>query len=236
MPVLWSLPYPGANIIEPCPECAEHGNPTDVVCRFCGYPFPSRGDAPRALGTPEPPATSVAPPAPLTAIVPGPGNRAKRRRQRAAPIVLGALIITLVAGLVLIPGARDNVPSAVPAVGKNADDVLRQMQGAGIPITAGRPADAKFNEMIDHNDCKSSRSFVRTDTEDTGWGFACVRPSSGAYRRMSSAFDDIPMITGPMFVDDDNGEVVVLGFGWPADASKTIYDAIGGSKGTYLVE
>jgi hypothetical protein len=28
----------------------------------------------------------------------------------------------------------------------------------------------------------------------------------------------------------------VFGFGWPADASKTIYDAIEGSGGTYLVE
>jgi hypothetical protein len=29
-----------------------------------------------------------------------------------------------------------------------------------------------------------------------------------------------------MYVDDHHGEIIVFGFGWPTDASKTIYDAI----------
>jgi hypothetical protein len=44
------------------------------------------------------------------------------------------------------------------------------------------------------------------------------------------------VLIGPLYVDDGDGEVIVLGFGWPADASKTFYDAIGASDGSYLVE
>jgi hypothetical protein len=41
--------------------------------------------------------------------------------------------------------------------------------------------------------------------------------------RMNAAFDDVPLLMGPLFVDDGGGEVLILGYGWPADASKTIY-------------
>ncbi|HEX6049293.1 MAG TPA: hypothetical protein VFZ21_08490 [Gemmatimonadaceae bacterium] len=60
--------------------------------------------------------------------------------------------------------------------------------------------------MVRDNGCKSSRAFVRTDTDDIGWGFICVRPPADAYQRVSVAFDEIPMLVGPLYVDDSDGE------------------------------
>jgi hypothetical protein len=149
--------------------------------------------------------------------------------------VLGVLGLVVVA-LMVIPGARDKLPTGVPVVGRDAGTVYDQLVRAGLPITHGEPSSREFRDMVRTNGCKSSRPFVRTDTEDTGWGFICVKPPAKAYNRISDAFDDIPMLIGPMYVDDGDGEVIVFGFGWPADASKTIYDAIGASRGTYLIE
>jgi hypothetical protein len=50
--------------------------------------------------------------------------------------------------------------------------------------------------------------------------------ATDAQRRISDAFDDIPLLIGPLYVDDGDGDgdgdVMVFGFGWPVDASKTI--------------
>lgn len=197
-----------------CPECAERTDAADHACRFCGHRFDSTGEAQPARGVER--------------------NAPQRTRRRwfAGVGVVGVVV----ALLALVPGARDNIPGSVPVVGKDATDVFGQLQRAGLPITDGRPASSDYDDMIDRNGCKSSRPFVRTDTEDSGWGFICVKPPGAAYRQMNSAFDEVPMLAGPLFVDDGGGDVLVLGLGWPPDASKTMYTAIGGSGGSYLVE
>jgi hypothetical protein len=157
----------------------------------------------------------------------------RRRRWQVGGV---GVVGTVIAAVLIVPGARDNVPAIVPVLGRDADSVYSQLQRAGLPIADGEPSTEDFREMVRSNGCKSSRPFVRTDTDDTGWGFICVRPPTEAYNRIADAFDKIPMLVGPLYVDDGDGEVVVFGFGWPADASKTVYDAIGGSEGTYLVE
>jgi len=159
--------------------------------------------------------------------------RPARSRRRLGLAGVGAAVI---AALLIIPGARDWLPVDVPVVGRDANTVFAQLTRAGLPIADGEPTSQDFREMVHNNGCGSSRAFVRTDTGDTGWGFICVKPPAEAYQRISDAFDEIPLLIGPMYVDDGGGEVIVFGFGWPADASKTIYDAIGASGGTYLVE
>ena len=141
-----------------------------------------------------------------------------------------------IVALTVVPGARNSMPEGLPVVGRNAEDVYGQLKAAGLPVAPGRPASSDYDDLIDNNACSSSKGFVRTDTADTGWGFICVKPPAEAHERMSDAFDEVPMLVGPMFVDDGPGDVVIFGFGWPADASKTIYDAIGASGGTHLVE
>jgi hypothetical protein len=69
----------------------------------------------------------------------------------------------------------DFIPADVPLVGRNADDVFRDMQEAGLPITDGRPQSEEFADVIDQNACKSSRGVVRTDAE-VGWALICVKP------------------------------------------------------------
>jgi hypothetical protein len=113
--------------------------------------------------------------------------------------------------------------------------VYSDLRDAGLPITDGKPADPDYQRLTEHNACRSSRSFVRTDS-DTGWAVICVDPPRENYRRISDAFDDVPLLIGPLYVDDGAGETVIFGFGWPADASKQMYDAIGASGGNYLVE
>ena len=162
--------------------------------------------------------------------------KARSHRQRRRRVAGGGLIGLVVGSLLVIPGARDNLPANVPVVGRDADTILSQLTRAGLPIAHGEPRSEDFRSMVRRNGCRSSRSFVRTDTDDTGWGFICVKPPAEAYKRISGAFDDIPLLVGPLYADDNDGEVIVFGFGWPADASKTVYDAIDGSSGTYLVE
>jgi len=159
-------------------------------------------------------------------------HRWRRRGWLGVLGVAGAAAVALFA----IPGARDKLPASVAVVGRDAGTVFDQSTRAGLPITDGVPGSPDFRDMVRNNGCKSSRSFVRTDTAETGWGFICVRPPDGAYRRVSGAFEEIPMLVGPLYVDDGDGEVIVFGFGWPADASKLVYDAMGASGGTYLVE
>lgn len=186
------------------------------------HEIPDQGDGEQGDGEPGAPPERVSVPV------------ARRRRGRRFG-VLGTLGLIVLA-LLVIPGARDKLPAGVPVVGRDAGTVYDQLVRAGLPIADGEPSSEEFRDMVRSNGCQSSRPFVRTDTDDTGWGFICVKPPAEAYDRISGAFDDIPMLVGPLYVDDSDGEVIVFGFGWPADASKTIYDAIGGSGGTYLVE
>jgi len=150
--------------------------------------------------------------------------------RRLIPIaVLGAVI----AAALLIAGARDSLPSQLPLISRDADTVYSQLTRAGLPITNGEPKSEDFRSIVRRSGCASSRAFVRTDTEDTGWGFICVDAPQEAYRRISGAFKEIPLLVGPLYVEDGDGEVLVFGFGWPIDASKTVYDAIE-ADGTYL--
>jgi hypothetical protein len=73
---------------------------------------------------------------------------------------------------------------------------------------------------------------VRTDS-DRGWGLFCVQPSKAAFRRLSSAFDGMPSLVGPLYVDDERAEVIVFGLGRPSDASEIVAEAID-AHGSYL--
>ena len=153
------------------------------------------------------------------------------RRRRMA--VGGGGLLAVVGVFAALNAAGSNpLPGSVPVIGRNATSVFKQIQSDGLPITDGEPADPKFREMTRHNACKSSRSFVRSDA-DQGWGVVCVRPPQDVYRQISRAFETVPALLGPLWVDDHEGDVIVFGFGWPANASKMIFDAIGAS-GTYI--
>jgi hypothetical protein len=145
--------------------------------------------------------------------------------------VLAAVVATF-AGL----NATGNnpLPGSVPVIGRTADSIFNKIENAGLPITDGVPADAKFRSMTRNNACKSSRSFVRSDAE-SGWGLICVAPPHSVYRRISRAFDGVPMLMGPLYVDDGDGDLVIFGFGWPPNASKQIAKAAG-AEGSYLVD
>jgi hypothetical protein len=160
-----------------------------------------------------------------------PSHRARNRTVGG-----GSLIAAVIVAVLLIPGARDKLPAGIPLVGRDADTVYAQIKRAGLPITDGEPSSEDFRRMVHNNGCKSSRSFVRTDNDDVGWGFICVKPPADVYRRVSDAFENVPLLVGPMYVDDGGGDVIIFGFGWPGDASKTIYDAVDGNGGNYLVE
>lgn len=149
--------------------------------------------------------------------------------------MVGAVAAAAVAVLV-IPGVRDRLPAGTPLLGPTANSVYEKLRAAGLPITDGEPADPSFRRMVRRNSCASSRSFVRTDTADVGWGFICVDPPRDAYQRMSRAMDGVPLLIGPLFVDDGGGEVIIFGIGWPVEASRKMYRAIGASGGTYLVK
>lgn len=117
----------------------------------------------------------------------------------------------------------------------SADEVFDAMVAAGLPITDGTPANSEFRSVVDSNRCADSRAFVRTDTVDTGWGFICVGIDQATFERVSEAFDKPPLIVGPLYADAFDGKIVVLGFGWPIDASQIAHDALGDPEGRYLV-
>lgn len=136
--------------------------------------------------------------------------------------------------LYFVPALRSQVPAAVPVFGKSADAVFRDITSAGLPVTEGEPASADFRSLVKHNACKSSRSFVRSD-DDQGWALICVKPTAEAFARLSDAFEGMPALLGPMYVDDNDGEVVVFGLGWPANSSKLVAEAIH-ADGSYIVD
>lgn len=214
-------PAPSATFgeLEPVPGAAATG----------GTPEPAPRSA-ATVGTPEPApgaAATVGTPTPV------PNRRPVRRRRRrlggGLSLVLGAL-----AALYFLPALREQVPASVPLVGKNADSVYEQLLAAGVPVADGVPADADFRRMVDENACESSRPFVRSDAEQ-GWGLICVKPPADAFRRTSDTYNEMPMLLGPLYVEDGGGEVVVFGFGWPGNASEMIADAIN-ADGEYLVQ
>lgn len=167
-----------------------------------------------------------------TATVADPRSRRRRRRRIGGGAV--ASVLAVAAALYLVPDLREKVPTSMPVIGKNADTVFGQIKDAGLPITDGVPADSEFRDMVKNNVCESSRTFVRSDA-DMGWGLICVNPPDSAYRRMSNALDGVPMFMGPLYVDDNHGDVIVFGLGWPTNASKQVANAID-ANGTYLVE
>ena len=157
-------------------------------------------------------------------------THATRRRGSTARIAIGALCVASFA--VVVGGCSANpVPAGVPGVGRDANDVYRDIKAAGFPVTDGHPT-GQFRDIATNNACDSSRTFVRTDS-NVGWAMICVRPPRSTFNRISHAFDDVPMIAGPLYLDDDDGKVVIFGFGWPAKTSKQFADAIG-ADGSYL--
>jgi hypothetical protein len=168
--------------------------------------------------------------------VSAPGKVADPRRRRRRRVG-GGLVSTLVAvaaAVYFVPGLRENVPAAVPVVGKNADTVFKQLQQDGLPVTHGEPASTEFRDMVHNNACRSSKAFVRSDA-DQGWGFICVGSPEGTRQRISDAFTDLPVLMGPLYVDDDGGDTIIVGLGWPGNASKMVAEAIN-ADGTYLLE
>jgi hypothetical protein len=163
-----------------------------------------------------------------------PTRRQIRRRRRGAVGALTALL--LLGGGVAVKTGHNPLPADIPVVGRDATDVFNDIKRAGLPVTDGTPSSSEFRAIVESNSCESSRSFVRSDS-DMGWAMICVNPPASAHERLSSAFaEDVPMLTGPLYVDDGSGDVVVFGMGWPPDASKQIYDAMGASGGNYLTE
>ena len=122
----------------------------------------------------------------------------------------------------------------VPLVGATADDVFREMTAAGLPITDGLPAAQDWQDVVGENACRSSRSFVRSDA-DRGWGLICVGLSKAAFQRLSGRFDGASALLQPLYVHDQNGDVVIFGFGWPSNASELVAKAID-ADGSYLAD
>lgn len=158
----------------------------------------------------------------------------RRRRRRRVGGGLVSALVALAAAVYFLPSLRENVPAAVPVVGKDASTVFKQLQQDGLPVTHGEPASADFRDMVHNNACKSSKAFVRSDA-DQGWGFICVGAPEGARQRMSDAFTDIPVFMGPLYVDDDGGDTIIVGLGWPGNAPKMVAEAIN-ANGNYLLE
>jgi hypothetical protein len=179
-----------------------------------------------------PPTGPVGQPMTVTGGTPPPAPpRRKRRGRRAGAGAGGVLVALLIAGVVLVKTGHNPLPADVPLVGRTADDVYRDIKDAGYRVTDGHPT-GQFRNVAENNSCKSSRTFVRTDA-DVGWAVICVKPPRSAYRRLSAAFENVPSLIGPLYLDDSNGELVIFGFGWPEKASKQIYDAVG-ADGSYL--
>jgi hypothetical protein len=191
-----------------------------------GSPFEAPHSDPESARPPAGDAYTAAPGPPP----PAPKRRRKRRRRAGG----FAALLVAAAAIAYASGGSDEL-SALPVVGRDANTVYRDIRAAGLPVTDGRPSSSDYDDLVDRNACESSRTFVRTDT-DVGWAIICVDPPAGAYRRMNDAFDEVPTLMGPLYVDDGGGDVVIFGLGWPADASKQLYDAIGGSGGGYLVD
>lgn len=161
-------------------------------------------------------------------------QRSKTRTRgvrRGVSATLLAVIVAAVAWLKV--GGHNPLPVGVPLIGKDAGDIYNEIHDAGWPVAPGQPKSNRFADLVKHNSCSSSKAFVRTD-RDVGWAIICVKPPHQAYERLSSAFNNVPMFMGPLYVDDGDGNVVIFGFGWPADTSKKFYDAIGASGGNYL--
>ena len=163
----------------------------------------------------------------LAASAPTAGRRGSHRR--ALFIVIGLTICSVLA--LTLTGVLRGVP--VPGAKPSAASVYRDLEAAGLPITDGRPADPKFAEMVRENGCAQSRSFVRSDA-DQGWGFICVGLDREAFERVSSGFESVPALLGGLYADAYSGDVVVVGFGWPDDASELVHKAIGDDQGTFL--
>lgn len=87
--------------------------------------------------------------------------------------------------------------------------------------------------MVRENGCAQSRSFVRSDA-DQGWGFICVGLDREAFKHVSSGFESVPAMLGALYVDAYDGDVVIMGFGWPDDASELVHKAVGDDRGTFL--
>ena len=188
---------------------------------------PGGHPAPTAAVTPPPgPLGSASPPQRTVVHATPDGHRPKRRRRGAA--VGGGVVAAAVAAFLVVPSLRNQLPAGVPVVGKNADTVWAQIQDSGLAVGEGEPSAPRFRELAQSNACKSSHSFVQTE-EDTGWAIICVKPPADAYRSMRESMNGVPALLAPMWVDQNHGEVVIFGMGWPGKASQQIAEAIGGN-------
>src|SRR4051812_17189672 len=163
-------------------------------------------------------------------------QKAKQSRKRVRRGAGGGVLAILIAAVVWLKvGGENPLPAGVPVIGRDATDIYNDVKEAGYPVAPGRPRQSKFSDILKNNSCRSSKGFVRTD-KDVGWAIICVKPPHDAYQRMSKAFESVPVIVGPLYVDDGGGGVLIFGFGWPLDSSKKLYEAIGASGGNYLAE
>ena len=140
--------------------------------------------------------------------------------------------LVLVAGPVFAIGCGQG--TALLGTGRSADAVFADLQDAGLPIADGRPASSEFQSLVDSNRCEDSRSFIRTDTDNVGWGLICVGLDKATFNSISSTFESVPALVGPLYADADDGNVIVVGFGWPVGASEIVHDVLGDESGSYL--
>lgn len=150
-------------------------------------------------------------------------------------LVVGAVALAavMIAALLLFHPFEGHRLPLVGGGGPSADSVFDDLQSAGLPITDGIPADRQYAAMARHNKCDDSRPFVRSDS-DRGWGIICIGLPPDAARGISSSYDGLPLLVGPLYADAKNRDVIVFGLGWPADASKLVHNALDDPAGAYL--
>jgi hypothetical protein len=154
-------------------------------------------------------------------------SAARRRKRRRRIAGAAGLAVTAVVALLAVPSLRNQLPANVPVVGNKADTVWAQIRDSGLAVGEGEPSATRFGDLVKHNSCKSSHSFVQSEG-DTGWAIICVKPPRDAYRALRKTMNGIPALLAPIWVDQNHGEVIIFGMGWPGKASDQIAKAIGG--------
>jgi hypothetical protein len=150
----------------------------------------------------------------------------------------GAITLALLTGVSSCDPAPGESPSANAVVLNgsgylNASAVLQTLEDDGWPVGDGYPSSPQFQTLRGQTRCSSSKTFVRTDA-DRGWGFICLGMPDDLYRKIHSTFANTLMILAPLYFDSGNGDLVVLGFGWPGDTSQKFANTLGVS-GNYLL-
>lgn len=128
---------------------------------------------------------------------------------------------------------RAGVVRGVPGGKPSAGSVFRKLQAAGLSIENGEPEAARFRDIVHDNNCAQSRGFVRSES-DKGWALICVGMPRQAFKRLAAKNESVPSLLGPLYADAFDGDVVIIGFGWPDDFSERVSNALGDPEGNYL--